>query len=76
MTDNYDALRNAASPEQFCASLEAIACNLHEDAAECEHFHQDRNAGKPWHVLAQSLEVVANTFALTVVRAPRHGRGA
>ena len=71
MTDNYDALRNADSPEQFCAILEALAMELEETAASLDSDWQNSNAGKPWRNLAKSLDLVSNTFGVKSVRAPR-----
>ncbi len=70
MTDNYDALRNAASPEQFCATLEAIACELVQGAQNLDCDWQDNHAGDPWRTLAKSLDIVAATYAVKPVRAP------
>ena len=69
MTDNYDALRNAASPEAFCVALEAIACDLEADACELDHAWQNQGAGKPWHKLARSLDKVAATYGIREVQA-------
>ena len=70
MSANYEALRNAASPEQFCAVLEGIACELEDNSSDLDDAWQDDMAGEPWRVLAKSLQTVADTFALKPVLPP------
>jgi len=62
MTDHYDALRNAASPTDFCVALEAIACELAEQGAQLDSDWQDIKAGRPWRNISKDLDKVAAKF--------------
>jgi len=59
--DSYDALRNANSPEQFCAVLEALAMELIKIGTEYMQDDDGVNA-TAYFTIAADLDVIASNY--------------
>ena len=60
--DCYDMLRDAASPDAFCAVLEMVADQLRYEGAELDGDWQDDSAGQPWRNIARDLDKTAGKY--------------
>lgn len=56
MTNQSQDLAAAHHPDVALAMLAAFVQSAYEAASECESNWQDRQAGRPWTVLAQEIE--------------------